>query len=339
MASRSVSVKLEADVGRFTAGITEAKVGTEELDRKVDSLDRSITKIPPDAAKAAAAMKLLGDEGTKAGVKLDDLGQRSTSVPGGRSADRHTRSEIARLADEFNRPATSVFLERMFAGTRELRSWSGSVKQPDQRAGRRRAQGDTADRGPSATPARVPARDSGRRSRRCHRRLRPRSPPRSWLPSRPGRHYIGSVLGGALLAGVAGVGIGAAIAAQISDPLVANALGVLKTDLGRMFKDVTVGVRAGADPLRGRLRRDRARGGAGLKSAFEAAAPFAETFLRGVGDFVRNALPGLETALVAGSKILAGWASRPCRSWAARCRTSSTTSPRAAGRAATRSTS
>jgi hypothetical protein len=116
---------------------------------------------------------------------------------------------------------------------------------------------------------------------------------------------IGSAIGGAILAGVGAVGLGAAIAAQIHDPSVADALGGLKDDFGDTFRDATsdfapVLVRAAG--LFDEVVKDV---GPGLKGAFSEAAPYAEAFLTGVAEFVKEAAPGLETALVAGSKILA----------------------------------
>lgn len=120
MADRKASVALELKAGQFKAEATEAEGKVDGLDRKVDKLDRSITKIPPDAAKAAAAMKLLGDESGKAGVKLDDLGKRSTSMGAIDERIAKTRAEVRGLAEDFNRTGDAGFLAKLIGGQKDL---------------------------------------------------------------------------------------------------------------------------------------------------------------------------------------------------------------------------
>jgi predicted RNase H-like nuclease (RuvC/YqgF family) len=144
VADRKVSVGLELKASGFKAEATAAEEKVEALDRKVDALDRSITKIPPDAAKAAAAMKLLGDESGRAGGKLDEFGQRTTRLQEVDQRIVKTRGEVRALAEEFNRTGDVNVLERMFGSQRELKELESLKKRitsqgwatPGQRAAR-----------------------------------------------------------------------------------------------------------------------------------------------------------------------------------------------------------
>lgn len=71
MADRKVSVSLELKAGQFKAEATAVEGKVRGVDRAVEELDRDITKIPADAAKAGAAMKLLGgaEDDTARGAK------------------------------------------------------------------------------------------------------------------------------------------------------------------------------------------------------------------------------------------------------------------------------
>jgi hypothetical protein len=110
---------------------------TDNVDDKVEALDRSLKKIPPDAAKASAAMKLLGDDTGKAALKLQDFGRSSTSMGLLDQHIEHTRGELRRLADEFDRTGDSGTLQRLFRTGDELKdlerfkkrlvSWAGDA--------------------------------------------------------------------------------------------------------------------------------------------------------------------------------------------------------------------
>lgn len=99
---RKASVKLEADVAGFIGPVGTAKKAVDDLGDKVSKLDRELDKIPADAAKAAAAMKLLGGEAVSAGGKLDDIG-KGTKLTLLDAKLRETRGEVRKLADEFQK--------------------------------------------------------------------------------------------------------------------------------------------------------------------------------------------------------------------------------------------
>jgi hypothetical protein len=101
MALRKVSVGLEADVADFIAGMEAAQHELGKVDREVESLDRSLNKIPLDSAKAAAAMKLLKGNVTEVSESIDKVGDRSQALSLLDSRIRSTRTEVRKLGDEF----------------------------------------------------------------------------------------------------------------------------------------------------------------------------------------------------------------------------------------------
>lgn len=113
--TRSVKVTLEADVGKYTVPVIAAKDETDKLDNKVEALNRDLDKTTPAAARAAAAMKLLGDEGGKTKVALEDgIGKNSTSLGVLDQKLQAARAEVRKLADEFNRTGDSNTLGKLF---------------------------------------------------------------------------------------------------------------------------------------------------------------------------------------------------------------------------------
>jgi len=98
---RKVSVSLSLDILGFVRPAETAKKAVDDLGDKVDKLDRDLDKIPPDAAKAAAAMKLLGTEADLAGKKVGEIGDKRTQLAALDSKIRESRGEVRKLADEF----------------------------------------------------------------------------------------------------------------------------------------------------------------------------------------------------------------------------------------------
>lgn len=100
---RKVSVSLEADVGKFIVPVETAVKAVDDLGDKVDVLDRELDKIPPDAAKAAAAFGLLGASAEEAAGRVKNLGQQDLGLSVLDAKIRATRGEVKKLADEFGK--------------------------------------------------------------------------------------------------------------------------------------------------------------------------------------------------------------------------------------------
>jgi hypothetical protein len=116
---------------------------------------------------------------------------------------------------------------------------------------------------------------------------------------------LGSMVGGAILAGIGAAGIGAGIAVQLHDPAVESALADLKS---RISKDLTDATSAFAPvAIRGFEELSKAADdiAPGLRLTFTKMAPYAERLFKGFADMARNAAPGFEKAMEVGSQILA----------------------------------
>lgn len=100
---RKVVVGLEADVGKFIPPVEASKKAVDGLDRSVEALDRDLNKVPADAAKAAAAMKLLGGDINGTAGKLDTISDKSSALTVLDAKIKASRREVRELGDEFVR--------------------------------------------------------------------------------------------------------------------------------------------------------------------------------------------------------------------------------------------
>lgn len=101
MADRKASVDLELKAGQFKAEATVVENKVRTLDDAVEDLDRDITKIPPDAAKAGAALKLLDGNVENLGRSVNDLGEKNTGLAVLDAKIREAQKDVRKLADEF----------------------------------------------------------------------------------------------------------------------------------------------------------------------------------------------------------------------------------------------
>jgi ribosome-associated translation inhibitor RaiA len=98
---RTVKVGLEADVAAFIAAMKASAAELEQVDDKVKALDRDLEKIPPDALKAAAAVKALGDGAKGAGDQLKTIGDKAAGLSVLDAKIQTSRAEVRKLTDEF----------------------------------------------------------------------------------------------------------------------------------------------------------------------------------------------------------------------------------------------
>jgi hypothetical protein len=100
---RKVSVALEADIAGFVGPVKVATKSVDDLDDKVGKLDHDLNRIPPDAAKAGAALKLLSGDVNDVGMKVQNIGDKNTGLAVLDSKIKSTRTEVRKLADEFTK--------------------------------------------------------------------------------------------------------------------------------------------------------------------------------------------------------------------------------------------
>lgn len=286
-------MSLELKAGQFKAEATMAEAKVEGLEDSVKDLDRSITKIPPDAAKAAAAMKLLGAESSSARLKLDDLGQSSTGLGLLDQRIVHTRDEVKRLADEFNRTGDSSLLEKMFSGQRDLRELeklkkniAGTLDAAGKLGGQEFGKSFSASiQGIAATPWVGPIIVSSIVS--------------AIIAAAPA---IGAALNGAVLGGIGTGVLALGIVGQVKSPMVHDAFVALGHDLQSALTQSTSSFAAplvaAAHTLSANLRV------ALLGIDFQSLSAVIEPLARGVAGLVQEMGPGLRQALAASLPIL-----------------------------------
>src|SRR5262249_50383805 len=98
---RKVSVGLEADVAGFIKNVLAAEKSVDDLGNKVDKLDKELDKIPPDAAKAGAALRLLDGDVKNVGKTVNDLGEKNTGLAVLDAKIREAQKEVRKLGEEF----------------------------------------------------------------------------------------------------------------------------------------------------------------------------------------------------------------------------------------------
>jgi hypothetical protein len=304
VADRKASVSLELKANQFKAEATVVELKIELVDRKVEKLDKDITKIPPDAAKAAAAMRLLGDDAGKVGAKLDTLGRSSTSMSLLDQRILHTRGELRRLADEFNRTGDSGTLQKLFKADADVKGLERLRKQLTSafRAGitdvGKEAPGMFASIGAS----------SGRSFFSAFSSLPPQAQAAIVAAvagvitaSAP---FIGAAVNGALLAGVGAGGLALGIAGQIHDPRIEAAGTALAEHLKRRLTEASAplgpALLSSIERIDGALGRTLGR----LEPGFARLAPTLERLSRGAEGFLDRATPGFVRGMEAGAVVL-----------------------------------
>jgi hypothetical protein len=127
--ARTVQVDLKAGIAGFVPPVEESRKATAGLKNEVQDLDRSLNKIPADAIKAAATLKLLGTEADGTGKKIAGVGDGSTTSMSKLSgAVAAARTEVKRLADEFNRTGNVGVLGQLFSAQKDLKALEGVSK-------------------------------------------------------------------------------------------------------------------------------------------------------------------------------------------------------------------
>lgn len=96
-------VELKGDIGDFVPKMGLAAQAVENVDDKVKDLDGSLDKIPADAAKAAAAMKLLGGDLSGIGNKFKDIGDKSVVLALINTKIKDASAEVRKLGVEFKK--------------------------------------------------------------------------------------------------------------------------------------------------------------------------------------------------------------------------------------------
>lgn len=297
MADRKASVELQLKAGQFKAEAAAAKRSVDDLDDKVEKLDRDITKIPPDAAKAGAAMKLLGGDIRGVSTSITQIGDKSVAMNVLDARIKNTRGEVRKLAAEFEKTGDVEIFQKLgktqgdlAALTRIRKNLAKSIGDGGKEGASTFAsffQGGLINAfGSLPTELKVAVGEA------LVVAIVAASAP------------IGAAINGALLAGVGLGGLGLGIAGQINNPLVQGAFGQLGQDLsakltsstGSFAKPLAASAHILDDALVGILDK--------LEPRFEGLSHLLEPLARGIAGLATTATPGFIKALEASEPIL-----------------------------------
>jgi ribosome-associated translation inhibitor RaiA len=319
--ARKVSVNLEADVAGFIGPVDAAIHSTEKLDREIDSLDRSIGKIPLESAKAAAALKLMDADVRQVGTHINDIGDKSTSLTLLDTRIRSARAEVKQLADEFVKTGDADVFTR-------LNKASGNVTAlTDIRRKLVKTLDDAGDEGGQGFMRRF-TNQIGAGSNSLLQGLSNIpfagilfKPIASAIESMPPEAQaaigaavvgaivaasaaIGAALNGALLAGIGLGGLGLGIAGQIGNPAVKAAFSSLGKSLGT---ELTYASSSFAVPLVNTAHIFQSAMSVALQKLrldLDGLAPHLEPLARAIAALFTHIGPGFSDALKAAGPIL-----------------------------------
>lgn len=299
--TRKASVGLEADVAGFLGPVLESARATEKLKDEVDDLDHSLDKIPPDALKAGAAMKLLSSDVKDVGANIGAVGDRSTALTILDTRIKNTRAEVKKLGDEFVKTGDVEVFKKLGQASGDL-------------------QGLTSIRKKLAKALDDGARDGGRDGAKSFSQLFQGGiiSAFSSLPTElkfavveglvaaivVASAPIGAALNGALLGGIGLGGIGLGIAGQMSNPVVHDAFGKLGSSL---MDELTRASASFAGPLVNSAKifgRELSSVMDHLRVDLQGLAPFIEPLARGIAGLFDRMMPGLDKALGESGPIL-----------------------------------
>lgn len=295
---RRVQVGLDLDVGSFIPPAAAAKKAVDGLGDEVEALDRDLNKIPADAAKAAASMKLLGGDVDGVGKKLTSMGDKSAALSVLDAKIRKSRSEVKKLSDEFLRTGDSGVFKKLgdeqgglFSLTSVRKKLAGALAMGAEEGGKAGAstfsatfQGALQALPPEIKLAAVAALAG----------LTALVTP-----------LLLSAVAGALLAGIGAAGIGGAVALAVRDPAVLGAFGELGTHISHQLTDAVTPYKA--ELLDVVTIFEGAWSRVGPRIMENVIAPLAselKPLAEGLVGFIESAEPGLEKAVAAAKPVL-----------------------------------
>jgi hypothetical protein len=290
---------------QFRSEAKAARADVIGLDESVEKLDRDITKIPRDSAKAAAAMKLLGGEADGLKNKLNDVGPSAvTSLQEIDKQILQTRNSVRKFAEDFNKTGSAESLAGLNAATREMREL---VKLRKELAAALPAQNQ---RGPSLLSRLAGGLvgefgGASNLDKGWQGLLKATlTNPAAIAGAVAAAAALGEAIGGAVITGIGLAGIGAGIALQLHDPRVQAALADFKTDLTTGFKGASASFAAplarGVDILDQGYKKSLP----GIQATFEKLAPLVTVLARGASGFLTNVTTGLEHVAVASGPLV-----------------------------------
>jgi hypothetical protein len=290
---------LEADVAGFLGPVLESARATEKLDDKVESLDRSLNKVPLDAMKAGAAMKLLSGDIGEVGTNFQRVGDRSSAMTILDTRIKNTRNEVKKLAEEFVKTGDVDVFKRLNRSSGDLnlltnlrKSLSNSVES-GLKDGVKKA-------GPEAAGTFSQLFEGGI--------IKAFSNPIVLAAAAPLAvglaAFIGAAIGGAIIAAGAGavVGLGVAGALQDSPKQITAAWGDAISDIQRQWVNASVHF---IDPLiKGAGTFKSIFADVRLDAMFAKAATFVGPLTEAASWFAHNILSGVDALVMRAGPVI-----------------------------------
>jgi hypothetical protein len=301
LADRSTSVALTLQAGQFKAEAAAVKKAIDDVDDKVEALDRGLKKISPDAVKAAAAMKLLSSSSAELGNNISQIGDKATAL---QVLDRRiatSRSEVRKLADEFLKTGDLDVFKKLGDSEGELGKLSGIRKalvaelKGGAEEGAKVAGGTFAQvfqGGITSAFQSLPG------------------PAKAALIAALAVAAVGAsaviveIISTALLAGVGAAGLGTAIAFAVQDEHVARAFTALGDHAQAALKDAASPFRAELIDSAAIFTKSFDATMPRIKAGLASLAPETSKLAANVGKAFENMGPGLEKALKASGPLL-----------------------------------
>lgn len=304
--------KLRDSSSRFAAAGTtmaetahRAKDSVDGLKDKVDGLDHALDKIPADAARAAAAMKLLSGDVKDVSTNFQAVGDRSSAMTILDSRIRNTRAEVKKLGEEFTRTGDIDVFKKLGRASGDLSALTGFRKTLSNSV--ETGLKDGVEKGGPAAARTFSSMFQGGIIDAFMG-----LPPELKLvvvnvAAAIGvslASLIGAMIHGALLGALGGGVLAVGIALQASDPRVRTAFGQLGASIARDLNSATSGF---AKPL---VYAAHAFGKAwneefpGIKAGFEWISKFIVPLSDGLAKAFKNMQPGFLAAIQSAGPIL-----------------------------------
>lgn len=301
MADRTVEVKLRLVTDQYKREALGAASATEKFRDGLDDVDEELKRIPPDAAKAAAAMKLLGTETIGTGNYIKGIGDKAHALQILDGRVREAELSVRRLGQEFVRTGSIDVWESLNRADSQLRSLSAMRKRLVDAL-----QAGAKEGGKAAAGTFAQVFQGGITS--AFQSL-PSEAKVALIASLVGvvvaaSPLIGATMAAGILAGVGGAGIAAGIALVAQDPIIGAAYSALGKQIGDRL-------RASAVPFKEELVDASLVFGAAFDRQstrfdriFADLARNIEPLAAGLSEMAENALPGIERAAQAAGPVL-----------------------------------
>jgi len=290
--------------------------GTNKSRGPLSEPEEDLDKLKRKAKEAQTTVKGLGDEFAKASEHGSDfekaLGRDVTYLDFIKARMVSTRAEVKNLGDEFNRTGSSDVFEKL-TKSQSLLAELESV--------RKRLKGTISDGisdgakdgGPRFEKLVIGAATGAAESvAGLFGKSLSSMPPEAQAALgasivavvAAAAPFIGAAMGGALLGGIATIGIGAGIASQIKDPDVLNATEDLKRKMSIDFRDAGSAFKQPILDSEREISDAFSHFAPELKKEFDSLAPSLRSLTAGLLGFAREAWPGVRNGLEAGQVVI-----------------------------------